>query len=394
MLRHCSFRPAEAADAAKLPRFFPGTGVGPSSAATAEEPFCVLLSAETACSPDASIAHLFPRTGTPYRYPNAGATWWCYPPRAFNSLWFPSLCAAHAAERRAFPFPASSASPSETRNYGHLLPPAASSVSHGTIMGHVGAFRRLLGAHLAAFRVPMDDQAWWQARYLSDRAATAAGAVGAGGEGNAAGVRVLLDSSARVFQCLWGAQDHLERGEGMEWRNVHTGCVLVLGTASSLTEPEEQEKAAAGDAEKSFERKQCRPGRRLVTPRCGGTSTESAPCCLLPRSRQDVPDCVSRQWRPERLFSRGATTAQLLLHFSMCFVNSRRGAAPLTTSTYRTCCALAARGGPYAGALAQRDATIWLSSLRLPQVIESPPTPPAAPTGGAAGRNGGGQAKA
>ncbi len=37
------------------------------------ERFCVLLSAETACSPDGSIAHRFPPTGTPYPFPNAGA---------------------------------------------------------------------------------------------------------------------------------------------------------------------------------------------------------------------------------------------------------------------------------------------------------------------------------
>lgn len=91
-------------------------------------------------------------------------------------------------------------------------------------MGHVGAFRRILSAHLEAFRVPMDDQAWWQARYLADVRAAGAGAAG---EGNA-GVRVLLDARARVFQCLWGAKDHLERGEGMEWRNVHTGCASSL----------------------------------------------------------------------------------------------------------------------------------------------------------------------
>jgi hypothetical protein len=34
---------------------------------------CVLLSAETQCSPDGSIAHRFACTGTPYPYPNAGA---------------------------------------------------------------------------------------------------------------------------------------------------------------------------------------------------------------------------------------------------------------------------------------------------------------------------------
>ena len=33
----------------------------------------MLLSAETNCAPDASIAHRFPPTGTPYPFPNAGA---------------------------------------------------------------------------------------------------------------------------------------------------------------------------------------------------------------------------------------------------------------------------------------------------------------------------------
>ena len=115
---------------------------------------CVLLSAETACSPDASIAHRFPPTGTPYKYPNAG-----------------------------------------------------------TLMGHVGAMRQLLGAHLAEFQVPMDDQYWWQSRYLEELPKGAA-------------ARVLLDSDARVFQCLWGATDHFERdpASGL-WRNELTKCV-------------------------------------------------------------------------------------------------------------------------------------------------------------------------
>jgi hypothetical protein len=114
---------------------------------------CVLLSAETACSPDASVAHRFPPTATPYKYPNAG-----------------------------------------------------------TLMGHVGAMRQLLGAHLAEFQVPMDDQYWWQMRYLEELP-----------KGGAS--RVLLDSSARVFQCLWGATDHFERDQASGlWRNKLTKC--------------------------------------------------------------------------------------------------------------------------------------------------------------------------
>ena len=66
-------------------------------------------------------------------------------------------------------------------------------------------------------------QAWWQARYLEDVAAHAR-------EGGAAappphGVRVLLDARAAVFQCLWKAQGHLERGAAGVWRNKITGCV-------------------------------------------------------------------------------------------------------------------------------------------------------------------------
>jgi hypothetical protein len=40
--------------------------------------------------------------------------------------------------------------------------------------------------------------------------------------------RVLLDSSSRVFQCLWNAKDHFERdpASGL-WRNKITGCVVV-----------------------------------------------------------------------------------------------------------------------------------------------------------------------
>ena len=115
---------------------------------------CVLLSAETACSPDAGIAHQFPPTGTPYAFPNAG-----------------------------------------------------------TLMGHVGAMRQLLGSHLAEFQVPMDDQLWWQKRYLEE--------LPKGPE-----ARVLLDAAARVFQCLWGATDHFERdpASGL-WRNKLTKCV-------------------------------------------------------------------------------------------------------------------------------------------------------------------------
>ena len=115
---------------------------------------CVLLSAETACSPDATISPHFPPTGTPYKYPNAG-----------------------------------------------------------TLMGHVGAMRQLLGAHLAEFQVPMDDQYWWQNRYLEELPKGAAACV-------------LLDSDARVFQCLWGATDHFERdlASGL-WRNKLTKCV-------------------------------------------------------------------------------------------------------------------------------------------------------------------------
>ena len=114
---------------------------------------CVLLSAETACSPDGSIAHLFPPTGTPYAFPNAG-----------------------------------------------------------TLMGHVGAMRRLLGAHLEEFKQRMDDQSFWQAQYLEEYPKGAAAAV-------------LLDSNARFFQCLWGATDHFERdpASGL-WRNNITGC--------------------------------------------------------------------------------------------------------------------------------------------------------------------------
>ena len=115
---------------------------------------CVLLSAETACSPDASVAHCFPSTGTPYKYPNAG-----------------------------------------------------------TLMGHVDAMRQLLGAHLAEFQVPMDDQSWWQTRYLDELPKGAA-------------ARVLLDSNARVFQCLWGATDHFERDPATGlWRNKLTKSV-------------------------------------------------------------------------------------------------------------------------------------------------------------------------
>lgn len=121
---------------------------------------CVLLSAETACSPDGSIAHLFPPTGTPYVFPNAG-----------------------------------------------------------TLMGHVGALRQLLGEHLDEFKVRMDDQYWWQQRYLEELH-------------RGSHRRVLLDSSARVFQCLYGATDHFERdpASGL-WRNKITGCVVVAVTA-------------------------------------------------------------------------------------------------------------------------------------------------------------------
>jgi hypothetical protein len=127
---------------------------------------CVLLSAETACSPDGSIAHLFPPTGTPYVYPNAG-----------------------------------------------------------TLMGHVGALRQLLGEHLDEFKVRMDDQYWWQGRYLAEMH-------------NGSNRRVLLDSSSRVFQCLWNAKDHFERdpASGL-WSNKITGCVVVRrgSTAPPLT---------------------------------------------------------------------------------------------------------------------------------------------------------------
>ena len=127
---------------------------------------CVLLSAETACSPDASVAHRFPPTATPYKYPNAG-----------------------------------------------------------TLMGHVGAMRQLLGAHLAEFQVPMDDQYWWQMRYLDELP-----------KGTAA--RVLLDSDARVFQCLWGATDHFERdpASGL-WRNKLTKCVALCSDQTSADKP-------------------------------------------------------------------------------------------------------------------------------------------------------------
>ena len=56
-------------------------------------------------------------------------------------------------------------------------------------------------------------------RYLEDVAAASAVE---GASGNS-GVRVLLDSHARVFQCLWGAQAHLERGAHGVWRNSITG---------------------------------------------------------------------------------------------------------------------------------------------------------------------------
>ena len=93
-------------------------------------------------------------------------------------------------------------------------------------MGHVGAFRRLLGAHLADFGVPMDDQAWWQARYLE--CVTAGRTSG--------GVSVLLDARARVFQCLWGATDHLERRAHGAWRNRITGCAVSGCDAAVCTE--------------------------------------------------------------------------------------------------------------------------------------------------------------
>ncbi len=72
-------------------------------------------------------------------------------------------------------------------------------------------------------------QAWWQARYLEDVAKAECGGGGGGGgadESSASAPRVLLDARARVFQCLWGAQDHLARDEerGL-WRNKITGCV-------------------------------------------------------------------------------------------------------------------------------------------------------------------------
>jgi hypothetical protein len=91
----------------------------------------------------------------------------------------------------------------------------------GTIMGHVGAFRAVLGAHLPEFLVPMDDQAWWQERHLLLQTC-------AEKETDEPRVRVLLDAHARVFQCLWGAQSHLERGEHGLWRNNITGCVERL----------------------------------------------------------------------------------------------------------------------------------------------------------------------
>ncbi len=43
-----------------------------AGAAAGAQP-AVLLSAETNCAPDGSIAHRFPPTGTPYPFPNAGA---------------------------------------------------------------------------------------------------------------------------------------------------------------------------------------------------------------------------------------------------------------------------------------------------------------------------------
>jgi hypothetical protein len=49
------------------------TSAGVASGGGGRNSFCVLLSAETACSPDGSIAHRFPPTSTPYPFPNAGA---------------------------------------------------------------------------------------------------------------------------------------------------------------------------------------------------------------------------------------------------------------------------------------------------------------------------------
>jgi hypothetical protein len=77
-------------------------------------------------------------------------------------------------------------------------------------------------------------QAWWQARYLDDVAK--AERSGGGADESAFAPRVLLDARARVFQCLWGAQDHLARDEerGL-WRNKITGCVPFAAPLTPTT---------------------------------------------------------------------------------------------------------------------------------------------------------------
>jgi hypothetical protein len=170
-------------------------------------------------------------------------------------------------------------------------------------MGHVGAFRAVLSAHLLEFLVPMDDQAWWQERYLlqtcaekDDKSAEKA---------DEPRVRVLLDAHARVFQCLWGAQSHLERGEHGLWRNTITGCVVRLQRTTmhrcaakrvllALRACHERAASVANAL-----RCRHRPHRASSTHVCSSFRRSLTPCCL--RRAQDVPCHISRQRRAERI---------------------------------------------------------------------------------------------